>query len=907
MRSLVLCTLLLLLAWIDWRCQSAVDSSPSSYSPLFVDYIHQPDVHKDFWESDVAKWERAYQQAADGYEALLEEEDKWSEAERLYVENQLAYCYLKQDKVERAAQYLNPSAAAHSQAGIRADHLWNKGWYLLKKNAMRQAIDCLNEADSLYEHIYGPSHLRRLEALTARGFAYRFYGSNENLATRLIGEALALVESEPSYQTHAAHTYYVQAQLIRLQRRHMQGLNNINLALSIAQKAPHFDTLFVADCLRTKGHMLKKMKETARAREALAEAIRLGELKGVVDDRLLSYYEGMMTTLLSKKDSARFYHYLGKLEKRFVTTENAFYDPRCLQAYYDYKTGNYERSLRLYEELERDYQELDMLNPGFYGEAYYVLSDIHRIVGNFEKAKKYVDLLIQLKFDRNHVPKEAPGQNWGAFDELDVSSKLILLIFYSKYPNVFLAEYESDPQRHRSQIFRAVEWYTAIDKLFFEHSEVMDENLLLTFAREHFHSTYSQALRACYLAEQESPGQAYLEQAHRLVERMKYSLLSRHILLKQLAPQDKGHQALLAEEQRINDRLADLRQRRLTKSQALDPKEEREMLALHDRQQALFLQLKEKYPSHFYVSMQQRIPPLAQIQQQLEAEGALALQYHIGPRYISTFVILPNDILFRQWERPPDLMRSIQTYQAALRDADAPYRPGKWRQLETVSRQLYQYFIEPLEAELAPYPKWIICPDASSALFPFGALLVPTDSVENAAPVYLMQERELSYVFSMKQYAYGQGRRAPLSAESRILAYAFSELGAGDTYATVRQRRDALQELPGSAAELLDIRDVYGEEAHRFRFGVESSKADFLAQLPLEYDILHLALHAASDDTSRYNNRLYFKGRSSADSSNILFGPEIEKLDLDIPLVVLSACETGRGEVWQAEGTFSLA
>ena len=192
---------------------------------------------------------------------------------------------------------------------------------------------------------------------------------------------------------------------------------------------------------------------------------------------------------------------MDKLKNQFDQFPNAFQNPRCLLAYYYYKTGRYQESERLYTSLEKEYQSKRASNKDFYGETYFVLGDIHRILGHFEKAIHYTHQLIALKFGEDYIPDKLEDENWKQFDELKSSLKPILLIYYSKIPNILYSQYQQDSTK-KSQLLKAVAWYSAIDQRFFGHSEAIDENSLLTFANEHFQTTYSKAIRACYLAYQ---------------------------------------------------------------------------------------------------------------------------------------------------------------------------------------------------------------------------------------------------------------------------------------------------------------------------------------------------------------------------------------------------------------------
>ena len=158
----------------------------------------------------------------------------------------------------------------------------------------------------------------------------------------------------------------------------------------------------------------------------------------------------------------------------------------------------------------------------------------------------------------------------------------------------------------------------------------------------------------------------------------------------------------------------------------------------------------------------------------------------------------------------------------------------------------------------------------------------------------------------MKNYWYRQKDQRGSNASPRILAYAFSDNQETDK-ATALSRVNQEAEIKWTAEELNNIKTLYGTIENQFLYGKKSTKTDFIQRAGSDNDIIHLALHAESDNTDRYNNRIFFRSENSLDSNNALYGYEIERLDITAALVVLSACQTGTGEVLKAEGTFNLA
>ncbi|HKB15226.1 MAG TPA: CHAT domain-containing protein, partial [Planctomycetota bacterium] len=89
------------------------------------------------------------------------------------------------------------------------------------------------------------------------------------------------------------------------------------------------------------------------------------------------------------------------------------------------------------------------------------------------------------------------------------------------------------------------------------------------------------------------------------------------------------------------------------------------------------------------------------------------------------------------------------------------------------------------------------------------------------------------------------------------------------------------------------------------RLGTEASSAVLAGDLR-GYEVLHLAAHGFVDREFPQFTGIGLARRGEGDHGMFTIGDALE-LDLDANLVVLSACQTARGEVKQGEGVQSLA
>jgi len=198
----------------------------------------------------------------------------------------------------------------------------------------------------------------------------------------------------------------------------------------------------------------------------------------------------------------------------------------------------------------------------------------------------------------------------------------------------------------------------------------------------------------------------------------------------------------------------------------------------------------------------------------------------------------------------------------------------------------------------------LIVPDSSLCYMPFEALLKPQP--DKYKPDY----RKLPYLIHDYTVSYGltatifYNKPTRVSTPSKcILAvaprYDFSRAGISDY---LKQSADGLPDLTGTVQESRAIKRMLGG---RLLAGDQATEAKFKSLGP-HYGILHLAMHSITDKTNSMNSGLVFTPGADRHEDGILFGHEVYNLSLNAWLTVLSACETGSGQMASGEGVLSF-
>jgi CHAT domain-containing protein len=309
-------------------------------------------------------------------------------------------------------------------------------------------------------------------------------------------------------------------------------------------------------------------------------------------------------------------------------------------------------------------------------------------------------------------------------------------------------------------------------------------------------------------------------------------------------------------------------------------------------------------------------PTIEQIQQIAKAQKSTLVQYSIiydefkiqdkdqwreSELYI--WVVKPTgEVTFRKTDLKPLWQQqdtSLEQLVFSTRDsmgvrgralAAVRPRPGKERllQLSETERlqQLHKLLIDPI-ADLLPND-----PNAHVTFLPQRALfLVPFPALQDAAGKYLIEKHTILTAPSIQVLG--------LTLEQRAKVKQANPQGAivvgNPTMPSVKPDFDKspvqLPALPGAEKEALAIAPLLNTQALT---GNQATKSAVLQLMP-QARFIHLATHGLLDDIRGLGSSIALA--PSGNDSGLLTAEEILDLKLNAELVVLSACDTGRGKI----------
>ncbi len=323
---------------------------------------------------------------------------------------------------------------------------------------------------------------------------------------------------------------------------------------------------------------------------------------------------------------------------------------------------------------------------------------------------------------------------------------------------------------------------------------------------------------------------------------------------------------------------------------------------------SLIHQMETQYPTYHNLKYNTNTVSAKYIQDTLLLPHQSLLEYFTGDSTIFLFLITKDTFHTAQVKRNFPLKKWVEQMRKGIYE---PYtaqadKKESAQQYASAAHKLYNKIFKPIAHLLPKNGDLIIVPDGELGYIPFDALLkkMPDEpeNFNNPNYPYLMKDHTISLAYSATLLKEMRARQHSKNPKKSLIAFApsFPNNGAYMADAGLHSNFDTLW---NNVQEVEAICRVTKADA---MLGPTATKANFLERVP-EYQIVHLSTHAqANDQTGDYALIAFSESKDSTDSP-LLYNSELYNLGLNADMVVLSACETGIGELQRGEGIISLA
>jgi CHAT domain-containing protein len=296
---------------------------------------------------------------------------------------------------------------------------------------------------------------------------------------------------------------------------------------------------------------------------------------------------------------------------------------------------------------------------------------------------------------------------------------------------------------------------------------------------------------------------------------------------------------------------------------------------LKDQRNQLLQQIKIRNPLYFNNFLDSNFTNLSETRRRLLV-GRCLVEIFEGDSSVYAMIITPSEINFNRINKAAydSALNSCSSYISNRALANSK---SHFHSFIKTSQTLYNLIFQNKKLPDGPI---IISPDGR--YFPFEALVT---SVVNNEPVYFLQKHAVSYTYSAR-YLMSQ-----FSSNTSFVPGDF--LGI----APVRfPPNENLPALTGSDLAIKDIEPFFNNAA--ILLGEHATKNNFLKNFGA-YQVIQLFSHS-SELSSRGEPVIYFKDEP-------LYISDLNNIKTPATkLIVLSACETGKGQVYKGEGVFSF-
>lgn len=307
--------------------------------------------------------------------------------------------------------------------------------------------------------------------------------------------------------------------------------------------------------------------------------------------------------------------------------------------------------------------------------------------------------------------------------------------------------------------------------------------------------------------------------------------------------------------------------------------------------------------------------PTNQLQDKLGAGRIALVDFLLTENHSLVFLLSGGQVYYETLPSRREIENAVKPFLDEISTAPNPLNLERaLRRLQAKSQNLFSMLFGRLAGKIGPGQRLVVVPDGLLNYLPFEALM--------QSGHYLVEDHKISYIGSADMLVQPQYADAQVEDKSEMDLLAFGDPAFGIEARKPGKRRHKtasidvvrralvargfrLPPIPRTRDEVESIASFFPADRTRLYLGKESTEDALHHESLHRYRRLHFATHSFVDEKSPKRSAVLLTSNSEEDG--LLDVDEITDLDLECDLVVLSACQTGRGQLLTGEGIIGLA
>ncbi len=305
-----------------------------------------------------------------------------------------------------------------------------------------------------------------------------------------------------------------------------------------------------------------------------------------------------------------------------------------------------------------------------------------------------------------------------------------------------------------------------------------------------------------------------------------------------------------------------------------------------------------------------------QLQKKMAEDRMALAEFFLGEDRSFVWLFARGDVFFETLPGRKEIEKAVSSYLTLLAAAPDPmYFEKETDELRKRAGELFAILFGRLSSQIETGQRLIVVPDGLLHYLPFETL------IQNGR--YMVEDHEISYNPSASILGLWQKAESRVDSDDRMELLAIGdpvvEPGAKTTGGKpgnglseqarrmLVARGFRLSQLPRTRDEVLSLADLFPPDRQKSLLGSEATEEALKLESLKRYRRLHFATHSLIDEKSPLRSAVVLTPGDQAKEDGLLEVSEISRLDIDCDLAVVSACQTGRGQLLSGEGIVGLS